>query len=401
MEYRPIPDDEAGEELFARYVQYAFQPTAGPDVSEALDDEDRPEPPRVRRGLYPTDDADAEPVSLLSSYDFTTRLRGATLSMGGVSTVATPPEHRRQGYVEELLRELCREYRDTGTPLAALWPFDTGFYRQFGWATCNRYLQWAAAPSDLRGAASPPAGEWRQLDGDDWAAVDPVHDAAVAGHELAVDRTADWWTERVFRSWETDPFIYGWWDDEGTTRAYVVYRITGDWGDRTLHVGDHGAADRDAFGHVLRFLADHDSQVGEVRFTTAPDAGLLDRVGDPSAVDCEVEAGPMLRLVDVPSTLSALSYPADGRVVLDVDDPLLPGVAGRYALSVTDGTATCEATDADPHGSVGIGALSQLVCGYRSADVIAAGGELDADPGTVRILDGLFPESSPYLKEGF
>lgn len=402
MEYRPLPDDDVGDELFVRYVQYAFQPTNGPDATDVLEDDDRPDPPRFRRGLYP-DDADGgdEPVSICSSYDFATHLRGATLSMGGVSTVATPPEHRRKGHVATLLRELCREYRETGTPVSALWPFEYPFYRKYGWATCTRYCEWSAAPSDLRDAVSEPAGEWRQLDRETWEPLDPVHDAAMAGHDLAVDRTPDWWTERVLRSWRTDPFVYGWWDDDGSPRAYLVYRIEGDWGDRTLHVDEHAAADHEAVGHVLRFLADHDSQVKSVEFSTAFDTSLLDRVRDPRALDCEVKPGPMFRLVDVPATLETLSYPTDGEVTVTLSDPLLPEIEGTYRLAVSDGRATCERTDAPADAETDVGAFSQLVCGYRSAAALAAAGELVADSATRATLDGLFPEASPYLKEGF
>lgn len=399
MEYRPMPDDDAGDELFVRYVQYAFQPTNGPDPTDVLEDDDRPDPPRFRRGLYPEEGDD--PVSILSSYDFATHLRGATLSMGGVSTVATPPEYRRQGHVETLLRELCREYREQGTPISALWPFEYPFYRKYGWATCTRYCEWSAPPSALRAAASDPAGEWRQLDREDWEPLDAVHDATMAGHDLAVDRTPDWWTERVLRSWETDPFVYGWWDDDGTPRAYLVYRVEGDWGDRTLHVDEQAAADPEAFGHVLRFLADHDSQVKAVEFNTALDASLLDRVRDPRKLDCEVKPGPMFRLVDVAATLAALSYPEDERVSVALSDPLLPEVEGTYALSVEDGRATCERTDAPADAATDVGAFSQLVCGYRSAETLATAGELDADSETLATLDALFPESSPFLKEGF
>jgi predicted acetyltransferase len=402
MEYRPLPDDDAGTELFVRYVQYAFQPTSGPDPTDVLEDDDRPDPPRVKRGLYPEGAAeDADPVSILSSYDFATQLRGATLSMGGVSTVATPPEHRRQGYVATLLRELAREYRETDTPIAALWPFEHPFYRKYGWATCNRYCSWTAAPSDLREAASAPAGAWRRLDRDEWEPLDAVHDAAMAGHDLAVDRTERWWTERVLRSWRTDPFVYLWEDDAGEPRAYLLYRIEGDWGDRTLHVDEHGATDPEAFGQVLRFLTDHDSQVKEVTFSTAPDASLLDRVRDPREVDCEVEAGPMFRLVDVESTLTALAYPADGRVTVGLSDPLLPELEGTYELTVADGRASCERTDVPADAETDVGAFSQLVCGYRSAETLATAGDLDADAETLATLDALFPESAPYLKEGF
>ncbi|MFC7175968.1 GNAT family N-acetyltransferase [Halosegnis marinus] len=398
-EFRPLPDDEAGDELFADYVQYAFAPDRGPEVD--LDD-DRPDPPRIRRGLYPADGD--EPLTLCSSYPFETRLRGATLPMGGVSTVATPPEHRRKGYVGEMLRELCREYRDTGTPLSALWPFKHPFYAQFGWATTSRYLAWSCEPSALRSAAAT-GGTWERVDPDAWADLDAVHRAATEDRPLSLDRSEAWWRERQLRGWDSDPYVYLWRDDDGEPRAYVAYRIEGDWGDRTFEArANHAAADREAFRHLLGFLADHDSQVGTVRFRTAVDCPLHDMVADPAELDCELNPGPMARLVDVPATLDALDYPTDSSLALGLVDPLLDEVTGTYDLAVAGGRATVERTAADPDGAdatLGIGPFSQLVVGYRSAADLAVGGELDADDGTVAQLDALFPATTPYLQEGF
>lgn len=399
MELRPLPDDEAGDRLFARYVQYAFAPDRGPDVDL---DEDRPAPPRDRYGLYPPD-GDG-PVSICSSYDFRTRLRGTTLPMGGVSTVATPPEHRRQGHVATMLRALCREYRDDGTPLAALWPFDHPFYAQFGWATASRYLEWSGAPSALREAAADD-GSWEQVDADAWADLDTVHERATDGYQLALDRSEAWWRERQLRGWESDPYVYLWRDDAGDPRAYVAYRIEGDWGDRTFVVrSNYEATDRAALRNVLGFVADHDSQVGEFNLRTAVDVSLHDMVDDPEALECELHAGPMVRVVDVPAALSALSYPVDARLTVGLEDPLLPAVAGRYEVAAADGTARVERVDesaASADATLGVGAFSQLVVGYRSAADLERAGELDADAATVETLDSLFPERTPYLQEGF
>lgn len=416
LEYRPVPDDDAGDELFARYVQYAFAPDRGPGVDR---DEDHEDPPLIRRGLY-REGAD-EPVTLCSSYDFTLRVRDAWLSAGGVSTVATPPEHRRRGHVERLLRELCREHRDEGTPLAVLWPFKHPFYAQFGWATASRYLEWSCAPSALREAAAhggerpdgsrsssnrrSDSGEWERVDGDDWAALDPVHERATAGRPLALDRSEAWWRHRQLSGWRDDPYVYLWRDADDTPRAYVGYRIEGDWGDRTFRAGsNHGAADHEAFRHLLGFLANHDSQVGEVRFRTAVDSPLHELVADPDALDCELHTGPMARLVDVPAALEALSYPTDARLTLGVTDPLLEEVAGSYELAVEGGDARVERVGDEPEAAdatLGVGALSQLVVGYRSAASLATTGDLAADESTVEALDALFPEATPYLQEGF
>jgi predicted acetyltransferase len=399
LEYRPLPDNDAGDELFARYVQYAFAPDRGPGVDRDEDDED---PPRIRRGLYPA--GGDEPVTICASYDFTLRVRDAWLSAGGVSAVATPPEHRRQGHVERLLHELCREHREEGTPLAVLWPFKHPFYAQFGWATGSRYLEWSCEPSALRAAAAH-TGTWEQVDGDAWATLDAVHKQASANRTLALDRSEAWWRHRQLTGWRDDPYVYLWRDADTTARAYVAYRIEGDWGDRTFRVGsNHGAVDDEAFRHLLGFLANHDSQVSEVRFRTAVDCPLQEMVADPGDLDCELQTGPMVRILDVPAVLEALSYPADARLTLGVTDPLLGELAGTYELTVHGGSAHVVAVGdepADADATLGVGTLSQLVVGYRVADELATTGDLRADDATVRTLDALFPKRTPYLQEGF
>lgn len=398
MDYRPLSDGDP----FARYLRYAFAPEAGPAADDP-DPSERPDPPRVRRGLYDPDAPGDDPVVVMSYYAFDAALRGTRLDVGGVATVATPPEHRRQGYVEELLRENCRELREDGLPVAALWPFEAPFYRQFGWATANHYLRWTAPPAALRSAASDRAGEWRPADPDDWPALDEVHAAASAPYELSVDRSEQWWRSRVFDSWDRTPYVYLWTDESGDPGAYVAYSVVPAGDDKSLRVHDHAAAPGRE-GHVYRFLADHDSQVGEVTFATAAEPTLLDRVEDPSHLTCEVEVGPMVRTVDVEATLSVLSYPAvEDRVVLGVLDPLLPELAGRYALSVADGEATCEPTEDPADAVLPVGSLSQLVVGHRSARELAAAGDLErvADAEAVARLDRLFPPAQVYLRERF
>ena len=397
MELRPIPDDEAGEELFARYVRYAFSPDKGPTLD--LDD-DRPDPPAQGYGLY---GEPAEPVSVCASYDFPLRVRGTTLTAGGVSAVATPPEHRRRGHVRTMMRELCREYRAAETPLSALWPFKHAFYAAFGWATCARYLSWTTEPSMLRSAAVSD-GTWERVDADAWEELDAVHAAAVEGRALALDRWEAWWRERQLRSWETDPYVYVWRDDDGEPGAYVCYRVEGDWGDRTLTVTDYAAVDTDATRRVLGFLANHDSQASEVTFRTAVDHPLHALVDDPDELEASLSTGPLARVVDVPGTLEPLAYPADSTVTLGVEDPLLDAVTGAYELAVTDGTASVARLGDDPaeaDARLRVGALAQLAVGYRPASALARTDDLAADAGTVGTLDALFPETTPYFPERF
>lgn len=403
-EYRPLTDDE--EATFHEFVTYAFRPQAGPEGME-YDPEEVDERGRLgeKRGVFD----DGEPLAVCQHYWFETTLRGATVEMPGLSAVASPPEHRRSGNVRRMLEASVEEYRDREAPICALWPFDYGFYRQYGWETANKWTE-LSCPPDALSFASEAAAEtaeraerggdeyhWRRLDADDWAAVDSVYRAHTEGVDLALHRDEDWWRHRRFTGWDDDPFVYGWGSDE-ELRAYVFYEF--DEG-RELRVQEYGARDHEAFLRCLAFCRDHDSQVETMTFRDEPEPLLFDRTGSPEEVDATLRTGPMVRVVDVVDALETVTYPADGSVVLSVDDPLAEWNDGRFRLDVTDGSVTVHRTDADPDVELDVGALSQLLVGYAPAERLTRTTELLADGETVRTLTRLFPPTDVAIYDGF
>jgi len=398
-DFRPVSDDDVG--AFRSMVSYAFTPTRGPTDPDEVDEDDFPAPWQVGRryGLY--DDGDAL-LTVCKHVDFDVHVRGDTHAMHGLSAVASPPEHRRQGYVGEMLRESLAASRDDGVYLSALWPFKRSFYGQYGWATCNRMVRHELPPERLAFARDATDGEFVRLSEDDWERMDAVHDADGADLDLTVDRTEEWWQKRILSGWEDDPFVYGW-ERDGDLDAYLTYTVESSEDTGTLQVRDWACADHDALLAVLAFLADHDSQVDEVAFWTGEDADVLDVLPGLEDATAELALGPMVRLVDVPPALEALSYPAAAAadLVLDVTDPLADWNDDTYRLTVEDGRATADRTDADADAELGVGALSQLAVGYRSADELATVGELDADDEALDALASLFPERATLLRENF
>ncbi|MEF8790012.1 MAG: GNAT family N-acetyltransferase [Haloarculaceae archaeon] len=408
---------EVDEGTFDRYVRYAFRPTAGPPGAGSTGDGDEDEATgsgasaaddleveRVRRGLYRPDRE--APVAVAGYHDFRARLRGEYHRLGGVTTVATPPEHRRRGYVRDLLGRMLDELRTEGVEFSALWPFKRSFYRRLGWETGSRYIRVEAPPEQLRSAAAEPAGEFRATEAGEWARLVPVLEAHDAGRDLHLDRTEAWWRRRIFEGWGDEPYVYRW-EADGEPRAYLTYVIEedDDREGRTLGVREAAWADHRARRQLWRFLGDHDSQVGTVRLVAPFDPAfpLLETVDDPSSVTVEVEAGHMIRLNDVAAGLSSLAYPSGGadEVRVGVDDPLVGANDRTFALTVEEGRADCLAVEADPDVSLGVGRLSQLAVGYRDASAMAATGHLDAPADVIERLDALFPAVPVWLREGF
>ena len=410
LDYRPFPEERDDE--FSAFMRYAFSPEEGPYDPEA-DDDDR-EHLADYRGLFDGDD----PVAVCGHHDFSLRIRGRDRDAAGLSAVASPPEHRRQGHIERLLRESLTEYRGDGLCFSVLWPFEYAFYRRYGWATVSRY-RWVKAPPEQLAFADGETVGFRRLDEDDYGAAADLLAATAERYDFTMARTEAWWRERTLRGWKTDPFVYGF-ERDGELRALLSYTFEErDDGDgRAMVVSDDAVADPADWDRVFRFCRDHDSQVERVRLRLPAGVSVLDRVDDPRAVSEEVRTGPMFRLVDVPAALEALGPDADldAAFTLAVDDPLVDWHDRPVRVTVADGAVDAERVAPDGDGgsavgdvdvTAGIGALSQLYAGYRGVEALRANAafDLDATAGETddlaADLAALFPPRRTFLREGF
>lgn len=391
LTYGPLATDD---ERFRRILRYAFRPEAGPG-----DPAERARLSPTPRGLFEGDDL----VAVCGFFTFRAQLRGDMRRVGGVAAVATPPEHRRRGHVRRLLSELSREFGEDSTSFSVLWPFDRAFYRQFGWATCNRYRTIEAPPSQLRTAAADPAGQFRRVEADDWTDLVDVNRTHGGGYQLHIERREAWWRGRVFIRWDTDPYVYCW-EREGEPAGYVVFTVETNDDGRLLQVRELAYRDQGAYRQLLRFLANHDTQVEAVRIygPAADPPRLLDLVRTPEAVTYELHAGPMLRVEDVAGGLSTLAYPdVDVDIRFELTDPLVDENGGTYRLSVDAGDGHCHPVDATPDVTLDVGALAQLCVGYRSATELATAGDMSGSEADQEALDRAFPPAEVFLRERF
>lgn len=394
IEYRSIPD--ADEETFRQTLQYAFSPDRGPTRSAS--DDDWPPTLGEPRGMYAADDL----VSVCKLYTLPGRVRGTEAEIGGIGAVATPPEHRRNGYVRKLCRHALDEYHDDGVGVAALWAFSTPFYGQFGWATAYDFTRVEAPPETL--PTHDPVGGFRRLDADDWERLQSADATHSADATLSLRRTEQWWREQTFDGGEDPPYCYGY-VREGDLAGYLLYDVEDD-DEQTLSVFNRSFVDEEARAALLDFLARHGAQIEKVVVRTEPNGEFLARVDDPADVFCEIKTGPMLRLTSV-SWLSNLDWPAVNLdCTLSVTDPLLDRIDGRYELSVADGSVSVDrlgdSADGDADVAVDIGTLSQLVVGTHDVATAERVAGLDVRTESVREpLARLFEPGSVDIRQLF
>lgn len=406
-DFRPVP--ETDRETVERTLQYAFSPDSGPIVEES--DDDWPPTLYDQRGVY--DGGELRSVCRL--YTIPARVRGTETSVGGLGAVATPPEHRRRGYVRELCHGALDEYDSNGVGLVALWPFSTPFYEQFGWATAYNYTRIEAPPETL--PSHDPAGQIRRLDADDWDRLQSADARHSAEATLSIRRTEQWWREQTFSSGGgggDPPYCYGY-ERDGDLVGYLLYVVDDD-DQHTLVVDNFTFADEEARLALLDFLAGHGAQIEQVVVRTEPNGEFLARVADPADIDCEVKTGPMLRLTSV-EWLETLDWPAvELDCTLSVADPLRDRTDGRYRLSVADGAASVDRLGERESGTgdesksdgknddivVDIGTLSQLVVGTHDIETAERVASLDVRTESVREpLAELFETGPVHVRQFF
>jgi predicted acetyltransferase len=145
----------------------------------------------------------------------------------------------------------------------------------------------------------------------------------------------------------------------------------------TLHVNELMSVTRAAYQRLWQYCC-------EVDLTTTATASdrSVDEVLPWLLVDARVLRQSMrfdflwVRILDVCATLSARRYLAEGRVVIEVVDPL--GFAsGRYALEVGPDGADCRRTSEQAELVLPVDVLGSIFLGGMSLRLVAGDGRVD------------------------
>lgn len=360
--------------------------------------------PGVHRGLY----RDGRLVTQCVLYPLRiAHGAGGMIAAGGIGAVATPPEERRRGHVERLLRAVCDELRSQNVPLSMLAAFKESFYRRYGWATFYEARRLSGPPDHFASFRAYRSGQWVRLD-DSAATVtelDAIYRGALRGRFGPLERDALWWQTRVFRAGDASPrWIYVWRDDAGHGRSYIIFSVERGERGRVVRCRETVALDPQARAQIFAFFAAFADQCAEVVFNAPADAPVQMLMPDP--LECVMEPGSMLRITDVAQALEAYTFPREvvGQLTLQIVDDWLEHNNGVFHLEVEAGTARTtrlnDGTDADIRCD--IRTLTHIYSRAIRPRTAAAFGLLDirARPA-LTLLERLFAGLAPYASDWF
>ena len=331
-------------------------------------------------------------------------VHGRSVPMGGIAAVVVRPEARGIGVAKTLLGEAITWMRDSGIAVSSLHPASTRAYRSAGWELAGR-AGWLRTPTRSFGTIRGDAGGTvEQLDPTGSAEVRACYATYAPSVPAAVDRSDPFWVLHERGGREDGAFLYGVRTD-GVLTGYVAYTQMSDPRSWTydLRIDDVVAHDRASAVALWRFIGGHSMQVEQVQVPVSA-LPALSLLLDEQDASIHLENHWMHRIVDVPGAVGARGFPVGvaGTVTVLVTDPLTPGAASAWRISVDDrvGSAT-PADDGAVEVTLDVGALSALAIGGTTVGLLRNAGRLVGDDDAVARLGGLFQTPAPAITDDF
>lgn len=356
--------------------------------------------------------ADGRPVGSAGAYSFELTLPGGALVPApGVTAVGVLPTHRRRGVLTSLMRHQLNDFRARGESLSVLLASEAVIYRRFGYGPATytgrlnvqRHQGAFAAPRAGAGAAvGTDSGTVEVLRRAECVEIlEQVYDRYRRAQPGALSRPHRWWASGAGQPpiSRAPRYVAVHRDADGVPDGYASYTLD----NGTLTVDETVAADDAVTTALARFALEHDLVERVVFRHMPPGHPLRWQLADFRGGEVSQDTDWLwVRLLDIPSALTARGWSTDGELVLDVDDPFL-GEHNRYLLTVRDGKADCVPTDREPDLSLDVSDLGSVYLGGTAPSTLVRAGHIRAHrPGAAALADVLFrAERSPHCVHWF
>ncbi len=351
---------------------------------------------------------DGQMATCLRIFPLQTFIHGASIPLGGISGVACLPEHRRKGYVGQLLRHALALMREQGQPLSSLYTPHPSLYRRYGWMTASNAVSYRFKPKDISPvSAVRPEGHSYRITDEEWPTIADVYKRFAAPRNGYLNRDEHWWKEAIFRRIYDSKRKLGdvavWANGQGQPSGYLVYHSTSEQPPGApsidkIYVEELIALDTNAYSGLLRYLLAHDVAASITLFGTV-DEPLSLIVEEPDQINREILDGFMLRLVDLEKAFAARPAAAaapEGAFTIHISDPSAPWNQGVWRIESSGGQLAATKADGTADLSTDATAFAAMYNGFlRPTEAARSGLAEVSDPQAAALADRILAADYP------
>jgi GNAT superfamily N-acetyltransferase len=334
---------------------------------------------------------------------------GSVIPVAGLTWVGVHPDHRRRGLLTAMMRHHFEQARSEGVHVSALHASEPAIYGRHGYGlaslelevTLGRGTTFTAPHLDTSGITTrlctiTDPGMAERMRAMDLALAERAVGTIVAAQGF-YDQICDTPPEELRDNEEWRVLIAR---ADGQDVGWTAFRRKHKWENArpsatlsAFRLHAQGAARLE----LVRRLVDLDL-VGSVKIPgIAQDDPLLLWLAGPRATgELQTYDSLWVRLVDLPEALAARSYEGSCDVVVDVADASAPWNAGRWRITVADGSASVTSTSDEAEVALPIEALGAAYLGGGNlASAARAGVIQELRPGAATELWRAFRTDVP------
>jgi predicted acetyltransferase len=323
---------------------------------------------------------------------------GRPVPMAGIAAVAVAPERWGERFGAKLMCETVRELSGSGVALSTLYPATHTLYRRAGYETAGGHYEVALTAREIglaeRELALRPMEE---RDRGEVARLYREHAERTPGH---LDRSPFIWGRvRHVPGRAVDGYVV---EVEGRVEgyAYLAPQVRPDFR-LDVDLTDIVARSPRAGRRLLTFLADHRTQVEEVRWRGSPSDPLFPLLPERGYRVRLLEHW-MLRIANVEAALSRRGYPEAVQAELHfaVRDDVAPENDGRFVLEVSGGEGRVK-TGGAGRIEVDVRGLAPLYSAHLSPFALERAGLLRAPERDLAAAAAVFAGPPPWMTDRF
>lgn len=322
--------------------------------------------------------------------------------MGGVASVATYPQYRRRGIVNELMRLSLEKMKEQKQILSFLHPFSIDFYRRYGYELISNLKTVEIDSNDLTYYKDIPGKTYVPEEYDALDDMDAVYNRYSQNYNSMLKRSARWWKQNQYEAYS--PVIY--YDEANKPTGYMLFKIEED----TIEVGEYVYLDEESRRGLWNFIANHDSMIKKARITM-PDVEQMSFLFYNPVVKTEIIPYFMGRIVLAEDFLKKyIDFSAlTDEIRLYLKDDAASWNNGKYTLSckglvfeemTSDDISSIEYDDSEENSSLitDINTLTAVLLGFQKAEFLYSSGRIKGSYSQLGLLKKIIsPLYSTYL----
>ena len=302
---------------------------------------------------------------------------GQLVRMGGLASVLTAPEHRRQGYVRMLLRDGLERLHADGVGWCLEYPFDPFYYQKFGWQSVPNGMRVKIPAQRLLREKEPV--EVQRVTTQDEAVLErikTIYHVWAEGYQFTLARDEafrpDWRNTFTSPATGREHFVYLMPD------AYCVTEIGHDpaTGDDLLKVHDYAFTSPKGRRDLLTFWGGFYGQLERIEaLLPTDDPLLLDIPGFYQPSTHPIQA----RVASVEHVLQGLRSKSSASFTLSIQDDFCPWNDETFRLELTPSGTAVTTTNEMAELSLDVRTLALLLSGCMSATAAHRAGLLEGE----------------------